>query len=71
MTATPTLFSLLVHHGPTTSIIHDVDPNWYSYMDMCQDVLEIVLVDLPANIGVDINIKCEIPNSMDIMNLYI
>ena len=46
MTATPTLFSLLVHHGPTTSIIHDVDPNWYSYMDMCQDVLEIVLVDL-------------------------
>ena len=66
-----TLFSLLVHHGPTTSIIHDVDPNWYSYMDMCQDVLEIVLVDLPANIGVDINIKCEIPNSMDIMNLYI
>ena len=32
---------------------------------ICQDVLEIVLVDLPANI----NIKCEIPNSMDIMNV--
>ena len=38
-------------------------------MDMCQDVLETVLVDLPANIGADINIKCEILNSMDIMNV--
>ena len=36
---------------------------------MCQDVLEIVLVDLPANIGAEINIKCEIPNSMDIKNV--
>ena len=36
---------------------------------MCQDVLEIVLVDLPANIGAKINIKCEIPNSMDIKNV--
>ena len=69
MAATPTLFSLLVHHGPTTSIIHDIDQNWYSYLDMCQDVLETVLVDLPANIGADINIKGEIPNSMDIMNV--
>ena len=65
MAATPTLFSLLVHHGPTISIIHNADRNQYSYMDMCQDVLEIGLVDLPANI----NIKCEIPNSMDIMNV--
>nr|POF15907.1 hypothetical protein CFP56_17147 [Quercus suber] len=69
MAATPTLFSLLVHHGPTTSIIHDVDRNRYLYMDMCQDVLEIALVDLPANISADINIKCEIPNSRDIMNV--
>ena len=65
MAATPTLFSLLVHHGPTISIIHNADRNQYSYMDMCQDVLEIVLVDLPANI----NIKREIPNSMDIINV--
>lgn len=68
-TATPTLFSLLVHHGPTTSVIHDVDRNRYLYMDLCQDVLETGLVDLPANISADINIKCEIPNSMDIMNV--
>ena len=34
MATTPTLFSLLVHHGPTTSIIHDVDRNRYSYMDV-------------------------------------
>ena len=65
MAATPTLFSLLVHHGPTISIIHNADRNQYSYMDMCQDVLEIGLVDLPANI----NIKREIPNSMDIINV--
>ena len=38
-------------------------------MDMCQDVLETALVDLPANIGANINIKCKIPNSMDIMNV--
>nr|POE66960.1 hypothetical protein CFP56_72859 [Quercus suber] len=69
MAATPTLFSLLVHHGPRTSIIHNVDPNWYSYVDMSQDVLETILVDLPANIDANINIKCEIPNSMDIMNV--
>ena len=66
---TPTLLSLLVHHGPTTLIIYDVDRNRYLYMDMCQDVLETALVDLPANISADINIKCEIPNSMDIMNV--
>ena len=30
MATTPILFSLLVHHGPTTLIIHDVDRNWYS-----------------------------------------
>ena len=38
-------------------------------MDMCQDVLETALVDLPTNISADTNIKCEIPNSMDIMNV--
>ena len=38
-------------------------------MDMCQGVSETALVDLPTNISVDINIKCEIPNSMDMMNV--
>ena len=38
-------------------------------MDICQDVLETTLVDLLANISANINIKCEIPNSMDIMNV--
>ena len=38
-------------------------------MDMCQDVLETALEDLPTNISADTNIKCEIPNSMDIINV--
>lgn len=60
---------MVVHHGPRTSIIHDVDMDWYSCMDMCQDVLKTALVDLSTYIGTNINIKCEIPNLMDIMNV--
>ena len=50
MVATSTLFDLVVHHCPTSLVIHNVDID-YSYMRMCYDALAIALVDLPANLG--------------------
>ena len=67
--STSTLFALVVHYSPRTSIIRNVDMDRYSCMDMCQDVLKTTLVDLPTYIGTNINIKCEILNLMDIRNV--
>ncbi|XP_059657194.1 uncharacterized protein LOC132303785 [Cornus florida] len=61
------LHDIIVHYKSIVKGIYNVDPDRYCFIDLMDDVLQVSLENLPAQLGVSIIMHCDLPGSHEKM----